>query len=98
MVSLLKEGSAYYAPSACVAAMVRAILEDEGLQVPASVLLRGEYGLYDVFLGVPVILGKGGWSRIVELPLQPEEREGLERCALLIKERLVGLDEWLENS
>ena len=98
IVSLLKEGSAYYAPSACVARMVRAVLEDEGCQVAASVYLQGEYGLEDVFLGVPVVLGHGGWKEVVELELLPEEREGLEDCARMIKERMDELDEWLEGS
>jgi len=97
IVSLLKRGSAYFAPSACAAEMVRAVLRDEELQVPASVLLRGEYGMRDIFLGVPVILGSGGWKRVVELPLLPPESEGLEACARLIKGRLVELDEWFEG-
>jgi malate dehydrogenase len=98
IVSLLKKGSAYYAPSACVARMVRAILEDDGYQVAASVYLQGEYGLQDVFLGVPVTLGRGGWKEVVELELLPLEQEGLEACARMIKERMDELDEWLEGS
>jgi len=98
IVSLLKEGSAYYAPSACVARMAGAILEDEDYEVTASVLLQGEYGLDGVFLGVPVVLGRGGWKRVVELPLDAAEREGLEACARTIRERMVELDEWLEDT
>lgn len=98
IVSLLKQGSAYYAPSACVARMVCAILEDEDLQVTASVLLQGEYGLEDVFLGVPVVLGRGGWKKVEELPLLPEERDGLEISARMIKERMEELDEWIEGT
>jgi malate dehydrogenase len=98
IVSLLKSGSAYFAPAACVALMVEAILRDEGLRAPASVLLQGEYGLKDIFLGVPVILGGGGWKQVVELPLLPSEREALEASATLIGERLEKLDEWLEGS
>lgn len=98
IVSLLKQGSAYYAPSACVARMVRAVLMDEDMQVVASVRLEGEYGLDDVFLGVPVILGWGGWKRVVELPLHPEERGELEACAAMLRERAEMLDEWLSGS
>ncbi len=98
IVSLLKQGSAYHAPSACAARMVRAVLEDEGLQVAASVLLEGEYGLRGVFLGVPVILGEGGWREVVELPLSGEERKELEDCARRIKERMEELDGWLAGS
>lgn len=98
IVSLLKKSSAYYAPSACIARMAGAILGDEDREVPASVLLQGEYGLEDVFLGVPVVMGRGGWKRVVELPLNAAEREGLEACARTIKERMVELDEWLEDT
>ncbi|MBN2026848.1 MAG: malate dehydrogenase [Actinobacteria bacterium] len=98
IVALLEQGSAYYAPSACIARMVRAILDDEGYQVAASVYLQDEYGLRDVFLGVPVILGREGWREVVELELLPEEREGLAACARVIKERMDELDGWLEGS
>lgn len=98
IVSLLKVGSAFFTPSACIAVMVEAVLRDEELEIPASVLLRGEYGLDGIFLGVPVVLGKGGWKRVVELPLSPPEREGLESCAEMIRERLVELDDWLEGA
>jgi malate dehydrogenase len=98
IVSLLKKGSAYYAPSACVARMVRAILADEGYRVTASVRLQGEYGLEGVFLGVPVVLGLGGWREVVELPLLPAERERLYTCAGMIKERTDELDGWLEDN
>ncbi|NPV60247.1 MAG: malate dehydrogenase [Actinobacteria bacterium] len=98
IVSLLKQGSAYYAPSACVARMVRAVLMDEDMLVVASVRLEGEYGLDDVFLGVPVILGWGGWKRVVELPLHPEERVELEACAAMLRERAEMVDEWLSGN
>lgn len=97
VVSLLKKGSAYYAPSACVARMVTAILEDEDYEVAASVRLQGEYGIDGVFLGVPVILGRGGWSKVVELPLIPPEIECLRESSRLIKERTDELDRWLED-
>jgi malate dehydrogenase len=96
IVSLLHSGSAYYAPSACVSRMAAAILRDEGIEVPASVLLEGEYGLSSVFLGVPVVLGGRGWKEIRELPLTAGENEGLRRCAELIRQRLVELDGWLQ--
>ncbi len=98
IVSLLEQGSAYYAPSACAARMVRAILQDEDYQVAASVYLQGEYGLKDVFVGVPVILGHGGWKEIIALELFSAERECLQDCARKIKDRMDELDEWLEGS
>lgn len=97
IVSLLQKGSAYYAPSACVARMVQAVLADERYQVAASVRLQGEYGLEGVFLGVPVILGREGWRRVVELPLRPDEKEKLRNCADMIRERTDELDRWLEG-
>lgn len=98
IVRLLRTGSAYYAPSACVARMVKAMLKDEGWRVVASVLLEGEYGMRDVFLGVPVVLGAGGWREVVELPLTPSERQELEECARLVRERMAELDAWLADS
>jgi len=98
IVSLLRTGSAYYAPSACVSTMAAAILHNEELQVPASVLLKGEYGMHDIFLGVPVLLARGGWKNVVELRLLENEQEGLQACADLIRKRLVELDEWLEGA
>ncbi len=98
IVSLLKTGSAYYAPSACVARMVEAVLRDEEFQVTASVLLQGEYGLSGVFLGVPVVLGAGGWKRVVELPLDEEELRELGECARLIRGRMEEIDGWLAGS
>lgn len=97
IVALLGEGSAYYAPSACVARMVRSILLDDGLQTAASVLLEGEYGLRDVFMGVPVVLGEGGWKEVVELPLNAAERKELEESAARIRENMRKLDAWLES-
>ncbi|MEW6553503.1 MAG: malate dehydrogenase [Actinomycetota bacterium] len=98
IVSLLNTGSAYYAPSACVARMVRAVLEDEDYQVAASVRLQGEYGLQEVFLGVPVVLGAGGWKGVVELELLAAEREALLESAGMIRKRLEELDAWLEGN
>jgi len=84
VVNLLKAGSAFYAPAAAIAEMVDSIARNKRRLVPCSVLLEGEYGLRDVFLGVPVILGSGGVERIVELPLEPEEREALHRSGAAV--------------
>jgi malate/lactate dehydrogenase len=78
--------------------MVEAVLRDEECQVTASVLLEGEYGLSGVFLGVPVVLGSGGWKKVVELPLDGEELKELEECARLIRGRMEELDGWLASS
>ena len=85
IVSLLKTGSAYYAPGAAVAQMIEAILKDKKLILPCSVYLEGEYGLCDIFFGVPVKLGAGGAEEIIEIELTGEERAALERSAGLIR-------------
>ena len=91
IVSLLKTGSAYYAPSAAVAQMVEAILKDQKLIVPCSVYLQGEYGLHDICFGVPVKLGRKGVEQIIELPLNDEERAMLERSVQLIRNTMAAL-------
>jgi len=91
IVNLLKTGSAYYAPGAAVAEMVEAIVRDKKRLMPCSVLLKGEYGLNDVFIGVPVILGKNGVERIVELKLTDEELKALHQSAEEVRK---GIADW----
>jgi malate dehydrogenase len=86
IVSYLKTGSAFYAPSAAVAQMVAAILRDEKRLLPASVRLAGEYGLSDVFVGVPAVLGAGGVEKVVELRLTDEELAALHASASQVRE------------
>jgi malate dehydrogenase len=81
IVNLLKQGSAFYAPATSAAAMVGAIVNDERRILPCSVALDGEYGLRDVCVGVPVVLGANGVERIVELKLTDAEREALAASA-----------------
>ena len=77
IVKLLKTGSAYYAPAMSAVEMVEAILTDQKRLVPCSALLQGEYGMKDLFLGVPVILGARGVEKIVELELSGDELAAL---------------------
>jgi malate dehydrogenase len=88
IVNLLKTGSAYYAPAVAVAQMAEAILKDKHLIVPASAYMSGEYGLKDMFFGVPVQLGRGGLERIVEYDLDPAEKAELEKSAAAVKESI----------
>lgn len=74
IVSYLKTGSAYYAPAAAVLQMVKAIVLDQKRILPCSVMLEGEYGYNDVVVGVPVVLGKNGCERVIELNLNDEEK------------------------
>ena len=81
IVKLLGTGSAYYAPAASATIMVEAILGDTGRIVPASAALDGEYGMRDIYLGVPVALGREGVRRVIELPLNAEESAALAKSA-----------------
>ncbi len=86
IVNLLKTGSAFYAPSAAVAQMAEAILKDKHLIVPCAAYMQGEYGLKDMFFGVPVMLGRKGVEKIVEYSLDAEEKAALEKSAAAVKE------------
>lgn len=86
IVSYLKTGSAFYAPSAAVVQMVASILRDEKRLLPAAVRLQGEYGLDDVFVGVPTVLGRNGLERVVEVALDDEERAALHASAGHVRE------------
>ena len=81
IVNLLKTGSAYYAPGTSAAQMCEAILKNRRHLLPCSVQLNGEYGLRDVFCGVPVVLGKGGMQKIVQLHLSAAEQAELVKSA-----------------
>jgi len=85
IVSLLKQGSAFYAPGASVAKMVETIVKDEKRVVPVSAYLRGEYGYEDIFLGVPVLLGENGIEKIIQLDLTPDEKQALDQSAQGVK-------------
>lgn len=86
IVGLLGEGSAYYAPSAGVASMVESILHDEKRVIPSASYLRGEYGVEGLFLGVPVVLGKNGAERVIELELSGEEQAGFQSAVEMVRE------------
>lgn len=85
IVSYLKTGSAFYAPSAAVVQMVAAILRDEKRVLPCSVKLQGEYGLNDVFVGVPAVLGAGGAEKVLELDLLDDELTALQASAAAVQ-------------
>jgi malate dehydrogenase len=91
IVSLLKTGSAYYAPGAAVAQMVEAILKDKKLILPCAVYLEGEYGLNDIYFGVPVKLGRSGMEEIIEITLTSEERAALDKSVALIRSTMAYL-------
>jgi len=78
--------SAWYAPGASAADMVEAILKDQKRIMPCSVFLQGEYGINDLFVGVPVKLGARGVEEIIEVPLTAEEKAALHKSAAAVKE------------
>ncbi len=86
IVNLLKTGSAYYAPSASVLAMVDAVTFDQHRILPCSVYLEGEYGVHNLYVGVPAQLGAGGVERVVEVDLTDSDRVALQRSADAVKE------------
>jgi malate dehydrogenase len=91
IVSLLKTGSAYYAPAASAYEMTKAILFDEKRVLPCAAYLEGEYGSREVFVGVPVVLGDGGVEKILELNLNEEERAGFGKSVSAVRALLEKL-------
>jgi malate dehydrogenase len=87
IVGLLKQGSAYYAPSSAAARMVRAIALDQGVVLPVCAWVTGQYGISDVYLGVPARLGRGGVTEIVELDLTDDELAALRDAAEAVREK-----------
>ena len=81
IVALLKTGSAYYAPASAAVEMAESILKDKKKILPCAAFLQGEYGFNDLFIGVPVKLGKGGIVDIIEIELTEEEKTALKKSA-----------------
>ncbi|MBE3553564.1 MAG: malate dehydrogenase [Thermicanus sp.] len=91
IVNLLGNGSAYYAPAASLVEMAEAVLKDKRRILPTVTYLEGEYGYHDLFLGVPVILGGNGVEKVIELELNREEKEALDRSVSSVKKVLAVL-------
>jgi len=96
IVNLLKTGSAYYAPSVACTQMAEAILKDKHLIVPCAAYMNGEYGLTDMFFGVPVMLGRGGIEKIIEYKLDEDEKAMFEKSAAAVKETHEALKKLVE--
>jgi len=88
IVKLLERGSAFYAPGSAAAIMAESVLNDRKRMLPCSALLTGQYGLEDVYIGVPVLLGKNGVENIVELELEDDELNSLQSSANFYKSQL----------
>jgi len=89
IVGLLKTGSAFFAPAASTFEMVESILLDRKRVLPCAVLLQGEYGHRDLFVGVPCVLGAGGMERVIEIALTSDEQAAFDRSAAAVAD-LVG--------
>lgn len=85
IVSFLKSGSAYYAPAASTFQMIKSIILDEKRMLPCAAYLNGEYGIKDIYMGVPVILGKEGVQKIVEVKLTKEEKMQFRKSCTSVK-------------
>jgi malate dehydrogenase len=92
IVSLLKTGSAFFAPGAAVVQMAEAILKDTNLIVPCSAYLEGEYGIEGIYFGVPCKLGANGIEDIIEIELTDAERQALQRSVELVRDTIGVLD------
>ena len=86
IVKLLERGSAFYAPAASAIAMAEAYLKDKKRVLPCAAYLTGEYGMHDLYVGVPVVIGAGGIERIVEIQLNPTEQAAFEKSCSAVKE------------
>jgi malate dehydrogenase len=95
IVSYLKTGSAYYAPSSAAEAMVEAVVRDSGELMPVCAWVEGQYGVSDVYLGVPARIGAGGVKEIVELPLADDELAALRAAAEAVRDKQSDVDKLL---
>jgi malate dehydrogenase len=85
IVNLLKTGSAYFAPSAATVQMVEAVIRDKKRVIPCACYLEGEYGLSDIYFGVPCVLGAGGVQKVIELPLNEDEQALVKASANAVR-------------
>ena len=98
IVSLLKTGSAFYAPGSSVVKMIEAILQDKRRILPCTAYLEGEYGWSGIFFGVPVMMGINGIEKIIELKMTDEEKVALDKSAQDVKKTCDEIDAILATS
>jgi malate dehydrogenase len=94
VVALLKSGSAYYAPAAAIFHMIKSIIVDEKRLLPCAAYLNGEYGMRDVYTGVPVILGRSGIMKIIEFKLNEQEKAEFARSVDSVKGMFAKLSDF----
>jgi malate dehydrogenase len=98
IVSLLKTGSAYYAPAAATTQMVEAIVRDKKRLIPCAAYCDKEYGVGGYYVGVPVILGAGGVEKVVELQLDPQEKEAFQKSVSAVQGLVKSVDELMAKA
>jgi malate dehydrogenase len=98
IVSLMQAGSAYFAPASSACAMVESILYNRSRILPAAVYLNGEYGLSDLFIGVPACIGRGGVHQVLELELLNHEQQALQTSAAAIRQSIAAAKALLDSS
>jgi len=91
IVKLLERGSAFYAPGSAAAIMAESVLNDRRRLLPCSAYLNGEYGMEDIYIGVPIILGKNGVEEIIQLDLEKSELEKLQKSGSFYREQLESI-------
>lgn len=91
IVNYLKQGSAFYAPGASIVQMVEAIIKDKKRLLPAAAYLEGEYGLHDIYMGVPILLGAHGVEKVIEVELTADEQTALQQSAAAVTELIQAL-------
>jgi malate dehydrogenase len=85
IVNFLKTGSAFYAPASAAITMAESYLRDKKRVLPCAVLLNGEYGVKDLYVGVPVVIGAGGVERIVEINFDPAEKKMFDESCTAVR-------------
>lgn len=86
IVKLLEKGSAFYAPAASAIAMAESFLKDKKRVLPSAAKLSGQYGIDGLYIGVPVVIGKGGVERIVEIDLNPDEKAAFDKSSAAVRD------------
>jgi len=98
IVSLLKTGSAFYAPASAAIRMAQSYLMDRKEVLPCAAYLEGEYGVNGYYFGVPVMIGAGGIEKVIEMELSPSERKAFEQSLTRVKELVQAMDKLLAAS
>jgi malate dehydrogenase len=92
IVALLKTGSAFFSPAAAAIQMAESYLRDKKVLLPAAAYLEGQFGYKGIFFGVPVVIGRGGVERIVELPISEKERAALDKSAQAVQKLIEEIE------